>query len=94
MASCFMEKADLRPYTSVANNIPLDQMNPEVADIRDPRERHWAEVSQGMPLEDIDEADEDTLNRVLWYAMRRDDASYPAWAVLPETEWEEEEEED
>lgn len=94
MASCFMEKADLRPYTSVANNIPLDQMNPEVADIRDPRERHWAEVSQGMPLEDIDEADEDTLNRVLWYAMRRDDASYPAWAVLPETEREEEEEED
>jgi hypothetical protein len=94
MASCFTDKIDLTPYKSVPNIIPLDQMNPKVADIRNPRQRHWAEASLAMPLEDIDEADEDTLNRVLWFAMRGNDDTYPAWAVLPESEREEEEEEE
>lgn len=93
MASCFTDKIDLTPYTAVPNIIPLDQMNPKVADIRNPRQRHWAEASLAMPLEDIDEADEDTLNRVLWFAMRGNDDTYPAWAVLPEAEREEEERE-
>jgi hypothetical protein len=86
MTSCFTDQIDLTPYTSVPNNIPLDQLNPKVSDIRDPRQRHWAEVSLQMPLDDIDEADEDTLNRVLWHAARGRDDTYPAWAVLPEPE--------
>jgi YVTN family beta-propeller protein len=92
MASCFTMEPDFTPYKSVPNNIPLDQLNPKVADIRDARQRHWAEVSLQMPLDDIDEADEDTLNRVLWHAARGRDDTYPAWAVLPEEEREEEEE--
>jgi DNA-binding beta-propeller fold protein YncE len=82
MAKCFTDKIDLTPYEAVENNIPLDQMNPEVAQIRDPRQRHWAEVSLALPLDDIDEADEDTLNRILWHAARGRDSDYPAWAVL------------
>ena len=74
MTSCFTNEIDLTPYTAAPNNIPLDQLNPKVADIREPRQRHWAEVSLKLPLDDIDEADEDTLNRVLWHAARgRDD---------------------
>jgi hypothetical protein len=86
MTSCFTDQIDLTPYTAVPNNIPLDQLNPKVSDIRDPRQRHWAEVSLQMPLDDIDEADEDTLNRVLWHAARGRDDTYPAWAVLAEPE--------
>lgn len=82
MASCFTAAADLSPYTALDNNIPLDQLNPQVAEISDPRQRHWAEVSLKLPLDDIDEADEDTLNRILWHAARGRDADYPAWAVL------------
>ena len=41
----------------------------------------------------MDEADEDTLNRILWHATRGRDDTYPAWAVLPEDEEEEEAEE-
>ena len=84
MASCFTEKADLTPYKAVPNNIPLDQMNPKLSQIKDQRQRHWAEVSLKLPLDDVDEADEDTLNRILWHAARGRDDTYPAWAVLDE----------
>ena len=86
MASCFTERIDLTPYTAVENNIPLDQLNPEVSQISDLRQRHWAEVSLALPLDDIDEADEDTLNRILWHAARGSDAGYPAWAVVDDDE--------
>lgn len=81
MASCFTDKSDLRPYQAVKNNVPFDQMNPQLGEIKDPQQRHWAEVSLTLPLDDVDEADEDTLNRILWHAQRGRDDTYPAWAV-------------
>jgi len=84
MASCFTETADLTPFRSVPNIVPLDQMNPKLSDIKSKAQRHWAEVSLKLPLDDVDEADEDTLNRILWHAARGRDDSYPSWAVLEE----------
>ncbi|MFV2068365.1 MAG: alkaline phosphatase family protein [Pirellulales bacterium] len=81
MTACFTDQADLTPYQAVPNIVPLDQMNPDVESIADPRQRHWALASLEMPLDEVDEADEDTLNRVLWHARRGRDATYPAWAV-------------
>jgi YVTN family beta-propeller protein len=84
MASCFTETADLTPYKAVPNIVPLDQLNPKLSGIKDSRQRHWAEVSLKLPLDDVDEADENTLNRILWHAARGRDDTYPAWAVLDE----------
>ncbi len=84
MFDCFTDTPDLTPYVAVPNQIPLDQMNPDLNAIVDPRERHWAKVSLELPLDDIDEADEDTLNRILWYFAKRDDESYPSWAITPD----------
>ncbi len=84
MTSCFQAEANLKPYEAVPNLVPLDRMNPKLADIRDPRELHWAKVSLEEPLDEIDEADEDKLNRVLWFAARRRDDNFPSWAVLVE----------
>ncbi|MBI2826334.1 MAG: bifunctional YncE family protein/alkaline phosphatase family protein [Planctomycetia bacterium] len=81
MASCFTDKPDLAPYKAVKNNIPLDRLNPDEEAIRDRRQLHWAKVSLAMPLDEVDEADEDTLNRVLWHSVRGRDDTYPAWAV-------------
>ena len=81
MAGCFTEKPDCTPYKAVKNVIPLDQLNPAVGEIGNLRQRHWAEVSLSMPLDEADEADEDTFNRILWFAARGADKSYPAWAV-------------
>ena len=61
-------------------------MNPELSSISDPRQRHWAEVSIRLPLDEVDEADEDTFNRILWHATRGSDETYPAWAVLPDAD--------
>jgi len=93
MASCFVDQPNLAAYRALPNNIPLDQLNPQMSQIQDPRQRHWAEVSLKLPLDDIDEADEDTLNRILWHAARGRDETYPAWAVLAEEELEQEKDE-
>lgn len=82
MASCFTDKADLTPYDSVPNNIPLDQLNPELANIKDARQLHWAKESAKLDLDDIDRANEDTFNRILWHFCRGNDETYPGWAVL------------
>lgn len=94
MSSCFMETPDFTPYDAAPNEIPLDQLNPELSEITDPSQRHWALVSLEMPLDDVDEADEDTLNRILWHAMRGRDDTYPAWAVLPEEDDDDDEDND
>jgi YVTN family beta-propeller protein len=93
MSACFTDRPNLAPYEAVDNIIPLDQLNPEVEAIRDPAQRHWANVSLELPLDDVDEAPEDTLNRILWHATRGRDDTYPAWAVLPEDEEAQEREE-
>jgi len=92
MIGCFTDVADLAPYDAVPNQIPLDRLNPDLKTIRDPRQLHWAQVSVELPLDEVDEADEDTLNRILWHSVRGRDDTYPAWAVLAENEEEEEEE--
>ncbi len=66
------------------NQIPLDRLNPEAEAIRDPQARHWAQVSLELPLDEVDEADEDTFNRILWHSTRGRDDTYPAWAVTAE----------
>src|SRR5208282_568135 len=81
MTSCFSIDPDLVPYVAVKNNIPLDRLNPKVSAINDIHQRHWAEVSLKLPLANVDEADEDTLNRILWHARRGRDNTYPDWAV-------------
>jgi hypothetical protein len=82
MTTCFMDSPDFTPYDVVPNQIPLNQLNPPVQSIRDPEQRKWALKSLELPLDDVDEADEDTLNRIIWHAVKGSDATYPDWAVL------------
>jgi YVTN family beta-propeller protein len=81
MRNCFAPEPDFTPYKALPSNIPLDRLNPKLADIRDPRQLHWAELSQQEDFDEVDEADEDTLNRILWFAARGRDDTYPAWAI-------------
>jgi len=81
MSDCFTNVADLRPFTAVPNNIPLDQMNPDAKAILDRRLRRNAEVSARLPLDEVDKCPEDVFNRILWAAMKGPDVPYPNWAV-------------
>jgi len=84
MNNCFTEKADLTPYSALPNLIPLDRLNPEMSEIKEARARHWAEQSVTMNLDEVDKADENVFNRVLWHAIRGRDDTYPDWAVTAE----------
>jgi YVTN family beta-propeller protein len=76
MRNCFTEKADLTPFSSVANRIALDEMNPPLGKLRG-KELYWAKKSLGLNFEREDEADEETLNRILWHSVRGWDTPYP-----------------
>jgi DNA-binding beta-propeller fold protein YncE len=84
MWEVFMEKADLTPYTAKPARVPLAEVNP-------PRKalgggaRYWAEKSRRLNLARVDAADEGTLNRILWHAMKGAGARYPEEFTGPAT---------
>jgi YVTN family beta-propeller protein len=81
MSDCFTGEPDLTPYVAVPNQIPLDQMNPELKAIHDPVQKKFAVASARLPLDDADECPEDLFNRILWHAQKGSSTNYPAWAV-------------
>ena len=84
MTECFNDKPDFTPFEAVANQVPLDQMNPEPHTIADPVQRHYAEASATLPLEEPDRCPEDLLNHILWYAQKGSSAPYPSADTHPD----------
>ncbi len=76
MRACFQGSADLKPFTALQNRIKLDEMNPPINKLQG-KQRFWAEKSLALELDRADEADEDTLNRILWYSVKGYDTPYP-----------------
>jgi YVTN family beta-propeller protein len=81
MFDCFTNTADFTPFTAVANQVPLDRMNPEPKKISDSRLREDAYVSERLPLKKEDQCPEDVFNRILWDATKGPQTPYPIWAV-------------
>jgi hypothetical protein len=76
ITTCFQETPDLRPYSAQPNRIPLDELNPPLEALSGAA-LHWARVSLELDLDQIDEADEDTFNRVLWHSVKGCEVPYP-----------------
>lgn len=81
MSDCFTEKADFTPFKALPANIPLDQMNTPVQQIKDALLRKNALKSATLNFREVDKAPEDVLNRILWHAMKGSAAPYPEWAA-------------
>jgi len=77
MTDCFTDSADFSPYVSVPNNIPLTEINPQLESLKG-EALHWAKESLKLDLEDVDRADENTFNRILWFAAKGPGVPYPA----------------
>jgi hypothetical protein len=77
MRNCFQAEADLTPYTCRPNQIALDEMNPELRSLKGAA-LYWAKKSIALNLDKADQADEDTLNRILWHSTRGYETPYPA----------------
>jgi len=86
MFDCFTSTPDLRPFDSMTNNVPLDQMNPQPKKISDSRLRKDAYISARLPLSKPDQCPDALLNQILWRAMNGPREPYPAWAVSTEKE--------
>lgn len=76
MRNCFQEKSDLTPYHCRDNRIALDSMNPSLNEQKGTG-LMWAQKSIKLCFDRVDMADEDTLNRILWFATHGDEP-YPA----------------
>jgi hypothetical protein len=81
MTACFTDAADCTPFTASTNNIPLDQLNPAPKRVSDPLLRKDAYVSARLPVAKPDQCPEDTLNRILWHAVKGSKSPYPTWAI-------------
>jgi len=74
---CFQDEPDLTPYVCLPNGVPLDEMNPPLKSLQG-KALHAAKKSLALDLDEADEADEDTMNRILWHSVRGWDTAYPA----------------
>src|SRR5205823_1475724 len=76
MRNCFQSPPDLTPYACLPNRVALTEMNPPLKALTG-KALYWAQQSLALNLHEGDKADEDTLNRILWHAMRGYDTPYP-----------------
>jgi len=81
MTACFQDRPDFTPFTAVPNRVPLDQMNPDPARIKDPLLKKQALLSGRLDFSRVDACPEGVLNRILWHAMKGSTAVFPGWAV-------------
>ncbi|MDH5386750.1 MAG: hypothetical protein OEY18_18770 [Candidatus Aminicenantes bacterium] len=81
MFDCFTSTPDFKPFESVSNHVPLDEMNPDPKEVSDSLLRRNALLSARLNFQRVDACPEDTLNRILWHAIKGSAAPYPAWAV-------------
>ena len=80
MTDCFKDTPDLTPYKALPVTIRLDQLNPP-KEALPKKEREMAELSERQDFGKPDRVDDDTMNRVLWHAVKGVDVPYPAeWA--------------
>jgi hypothetical protein len=76
MFDSFTAEPDFSPYTTLPNQIPLDEMNPPLAATTG-LQRKLALESMRMPFKEADEADEDALNRIIWHSVKGYKTPYP-----------------
>jgi YVTN family beta-propeller protein len=69
MFDVFTSKPDLKPYTALPNQIPLDEMNPALAGLKG-KQREMAKFSMTIDTSSPDSADADTLNRAIWHSVK------------------------
>lgn len=81
MFECFGEKNDKETFTAVKNNIPIDKMNQGSAALTG-KAKEYSLLSASHKLNEIDNGNDDLLNRILWFAAKGDEA-YPQNMTIP-----------
>ncbi len=69
MRNCFEDQPHELRFKALPNRIPLDERNPPMKQLTGAA-LHWARKSWELNLNEIDAAEEDTYNRILWFAAK------------------------
>jgi YVTN family beta-propeller protein len=76
MYDCFGSEKNLAPYVTLPNNIPLNEMNPQLTSLTG-KALHYAKKSMLPEFDGVDTGRDDLLNRILWFAAKPNNP-YPA----------------
>ncbi|HLJ55366.1 MAG TPA: bifunctional YncE family protein/alkaline phosphatase family protein [Chthonomonadaceae bacterium] len=76
LAACFQDRPDYTPYTVRPSQIPLDDMNPQLA-AQLAAERAWTRRSLALDWSGPDRADPATLNAILWHTLHGSGGATP-----------------
>ena len=80
MFDCFSNKKQNALYNSIANKIPLDEMNKSVSELNG-KAKQYALASMQPQYEHIDGGDDNLLNRIIWYSTMKN-KHYPKQMTL------------
>ncbi len=69
MFDCFSLSADVTPYNALKNEIPLDEMNPDLKALKGTA-LHYAKRSMEPQFDGIDDGNEELFNKILWIAEK------------------------
>jgi hypothetical protein len=69
----FQDEPDTRPFEAIVPDVALDNLT--VPPPRDARAAHWMKRTREQDFSRPDQADADTLNRIIWFSVRGD--TYP-----------------
>ena len=67
MFDCFTQTPDTGAYISVPNQIPLDEMNPELPELKG-LALHYAKKSMHSQFDHVDSGSDELFNRIIWFA--------------------------
>ncbi len=67
MFDCFIQNADTSPYIAVPNEIPLDEMNKSLSQLKGPA-LHYAKKSMDPQFDHVDAGNDALFNRIIWFA--------------------------
>ncbi|WP_217278629.1 hypothetical protein [Hymenobacter sp. BRD67] len=76
--------AQLRPFRSLPNRVPLNQLNPPLSKLTGAA-LHFGRLSSSPEFDHIDNGRDDVLNRILWFAAKGRQP-YPATLSGPATD--------
>ena len=76
MRNCFVEQSDMHPFMARPTRFRARRDEPAAGGAPG---HGWIRARKSLELEldDVDEADEETLNRIVWHATRGYDVAYP-----------------
>jgi hypothetical protein len=75
MFDCFTGEKHTYSFQPIANNIPLNEMNKPVAQLKG-KAKYYAKLSANVAFKEVDNGNDNMMNKILWFDAKGND-KYP-----------------